>query len=131
MRGGERPRRPARRGHVHADGARADADLLPQRRAPHGDDKLVPTDAVHLDAKCDLDPRGDRVQPVGSKRPDASINSAETVSAAISAAVGGTIPIIDAKLTSAWEKTVGNVVHVDASTTAASPTVYPLWIQFE
>jgi hypothetical protein len=62
---------------------------------------------------------------------DVSINSAETVGEALHLAVGGSTGVVDAKLTSAWEKTVGNVIHVDASTTAETQTVYPLWIQFE
>jgi hypothetical protein len=62
---------------------------------------------------------------------DVSITSTQTLAEAISAAVGGTMPVIDAKLASAWEKTVGNVIRVDASTTAMSQTVYPLWVQFE
>jgi len=62
---------------------------------------------------------------------DVSINSAQTVAEAINLTIGGSLPVVDAKLTSAWERAVGNVIHVDASTTAQSQTVYPLWIQFE
>ena len=36
-----------------------------------------------------------------------------------------------AEIASSWEKTVGNVIRVDASTNAVTQTVYPLWVQFE
>ncbi len=62
---------------------------------------------------------------------DVSINSAQNVAEALNVAVGGSMPVIDAKLTGAWQKTVGNVIHVDTSTFAMTQTVYPLWVQFE
>jgi hypothetical protein len=62
---------------------------------------------------------------------DVSINSAEAVAEAIHAAFGRSTPVVDAKIASAWERTVGNVIHVEASTDVRSQTVYPLWVQFE
>lgn len=62
---------------------------------------------------------------------DVSIKSAQTVAEALSAALGGTLPVIEGSLSSAWERTVGNVIRVNASTSAETETVYPLWVQFE
>jgi hypothetical protein len=62
---------------------------------------------------------------------DVSINSSQVVAEAISLAVGRPMPMVDAKLAGAWEKTVGDIIRVDASTSARSQTVYPLWVQFE
>src|SRR5262249_11532605 len=62
---------------------------------------------------------------------DVSINSSQTVSEALSMALGGSTPVIEGKIASSWEETVGNVIRVNASTSAVTQTVYPLWVQFE
>lgn len=62
---------------------------------------------------------------------DVSINSTETIVEALRGVVADPMSVIDARLSSAWEKTVGNVIRVNASTTAMTQTVYPLWVQFE
>jgi hypothetical protein len=62
---------------------------------------------------------------------DVSINSTETLATALGAVVADPTSVIDAKLASSWERTVGNVIRVNASTRALTQTVYPLWVQFE
>jgi hypothetical protein len=62
---------------------------------------------------------------------DVSINSSETVAEALGIALRGPTPVVDGEIASSWEKTVGKVIHVDASTNAVTQTVYPLWVQFE
>jgi hypothetical protein len=62
---------------------------------------------------------------------DVTINSASTLAEALRVLVGDPSHVIDAKLTSSWERTVGNVIKVNASTAAVTKTVYPLWVQFE
>lgn len=64
-------------------------------------------------------------------RADVSISSSQTVADALSVALGGPTPTIDAEIASSWEETVDNVIRVDASTNAVTQTVYPLWVQFE
>jgi len=66
-----------------------------------------------------------------SNHADVSINSVQTVTDALGAALGGSVPVIEGKIASAWEKTVENVIRVNASSIAETQTVYPLWVQFE
>jgi hypothetical protein len=66
-----------------------------------------------------------------AKHADVSINSAQTVTEALGAALGGSTPAIEGRIASKWEETVGSVIRVNAQTTAETQTVYPLWVQFE
>jgi hypothetical protein len=62
---------------------------------------------------------------------DVSINSSQTVAEALGMVLGGSTPVIEGKIANSWEETVGNVIRVNASTSAVTQTVYPLWVQFE
>ena len=44
---------------------------------------------------------------------------------------GETAKLFDGGAGTAWRKTVGSVLRVEASTRQMTPTVYPLWVQLE
>jgi hypothetical protein len=63
---------------------------------------------------------------------DVSINSTQTIAAALSGVVADPTHAIDvASLGGAWEKTVDDVIRVNATTRAETQTIYPLWVQVE
>ncbi len=63
---------------------------------------------------------------------DISINSTQTLAAALTGVVEDpTRAIEEASLGGAWEKTVANVIRVNAAIRAETQTIYPLWVQVE
>jgi hypothetical protein len=67
-----------------------------------------------------------------SNEADVSINSTQTVAAALTGIVSDPAHAIDvASLSADWEKTVGDVIRVNAVTKSETQTIYPLWVQVE